>query len=60
MAEAIAAGREPRASGALAHHVVDVARSVLAAAESGSTVEIGSTVARPAPFAVEARVDATS
>jgi predicted dehydrogenase len=60
MAEAIAAGREPRASGALAQHVVDVARSVLEAAESGSTVEIGSTVVRPAPFAVEVRADASA
>jgi predicted dehydrogenase len=56
MAEAIAAEREPRASGSLAHHALDVARSILTAAASGSTVEICSTAVRPEPFAVEAPV----
>jgi predicted dehydrogenase len=58
MAAAVAAGREPRASGALASHVVDVARSILAAAAGASTLEIGSTASRPAPFPVEQPVPA--
>ena len=52
MAIAVGARRAPRASGALAHHVVDVGRSILAAATSGSTVVVGSTVARPDPLPV--------
>ena len=54
LAEAIAAGRAPRASGALAHHVVDVGRSILAAAASGATWPIG-TAGSPA-FPVEERI----
>jgi predicted dehydrogenase len=53
LCDAIAAGREPRASGALAHHVVDVARSILAAAAGGSTVAVASSSNRPEPFPVE-------
>jgi predicted dehydrogenase len=63
MTEAIAAGHEPRASGAIAYHSVDVARSILEAAVSGATVEINSTAARPDPLPVEApvaAVDATA
>lgn len=59
MAEAIAHERPPRASGALAHHVVDVGRSILAAAARGSTVVVASTTARPDPFPVDERVPAT-
>jgi predicted dehydrogenase len=58
LAEAIAADREPRASGALAHHVVDIARSILDAAANGSTVEIRSTANRPDPLPVEAPMPA--
>ena len=50
--DAIAAGREPRASGRLALHVVDVARSILAAADEGGVVEVESSVPRPAPMPV--------
>jgi predicted dehydrogenase len=54
--EAIAGGREPRASGRLALHVVDVARSILAAAETGDVVTVTSTAPRPAAMPVDARV----
>jgi predicted dehydrogenase len=60
MVEAIAAGREPRASGALAAHVVDVGRSILEAAATEMAVEVASTVARPAPLPVEATATATT
>jgi hypothetical protein len=50
--EAVVEDRPPRASGALAEHVVDVARSILAAAGSGSSVEIGTRVDRPASLPV--------
>lgn len=56
LAEAIASGRAPRASGALAHHVTDVGRSILAAAASGVTTVVGSTTGRPEAFPVEDRV----
>jgi predicted dehydrogenase len=58
LAEAIAGGRRPRASGSLAEHVVDVGRSILAAAASGVTVAVGSTTRRPEPFPVEERISA--
>ncbi|TLM81264.1 Gfo/Idh/MocA family oxidoreductase [Pseudarthrobacter sp. NamE2] len=41
------AGSEPRAGGALAYHALEVMESVLASAQSGSAVRIGSTVERP-------------
>jgi predicted dehydrogenase len=39
---------EPRASGRLAFHVLDVLESVLRSAASGSVERVGSTVERPA------------
>jgi predicted dehydrogenase len=42
------AGDEPRAGGVLAFHVLDVMETVLRSAELGSTLEVNSTVARPA------------
>lgn len=42
------AGREPRAGGALAYHVLEVMESVLESAHSGSPVAIESTAERPA------------
>ncbi|MET1088828.1 MAG: Gfo/Idh/MocA family oxidoreductase [Arthrobacter sp.] len=42
------AGQEPRAGGALAFHALEVMESVLQSAHTGTTVRIGSTVARPA------------
>ena len=40
-------GKEPRAGGTLAYHVLEVMESVLKAAHSGMTVSIQSTVERP-------------
>jgi predicted dehydrogenase len=47
LAEAIADRRPHRASGELACHVVDVARSILAAARKGKTLDVATTVERP-------------
>ena len=47
MADAIAAGRTPRASGELACHVVDVIASLVAAAESGRNVTLSTACTRP-------------
>jgi predicted dehydrogenase len=52
LAEAVAEGRAPRASGLLAAHVVDVARSVLAAAAEGETIDVTSRAERPEPLPV--------
>jgi predicted dehydrogenase len=53
LVDAIASDREPRASGRLALHVIDVARSILASAEAGVTLQVGSTADRPDPLPVE-------
>jgi predicted dehydrogenase len=50
LVEAIGEGRDPRASGRLGLHVVDVARSILRAAEDGRTVAVETGVDRPAPL----------
>ena len=55
MARAIAAGHSHRADGELAYHVLDIIESLLASAETGAAVELGSTCARPAPVAVGSR-----
>jgi predicted dehydrogenase len=47
LAEAISAGRPHRASGELACHVVDVARTILTAAKRGRTLEVSTSVDRP-------------
>jgi predicted dehydrogenase len=52
LVEAVEERRAPRASGRLAVHVVDVARSALQAAAHGRTVEVGSRAERPDPFPV--------
>lgn len=57
LARAIAQGDEPRASGELAYHVLDVMESLLAAAGSGTTVEVASTCSRPEPVPAGARPD---
>jgi predicted dehydrogenase len=49
---AVAEDRPHRASGRLGHHVVDVARTILRAAEEGRRLEVASTVEQPAPMAV--------
>jgi predicted dehydrogenase len=52
LVDAVKEGREPRASGRLAAHVVDVARSVLQAAAERRTVEVASRADRPDPLPV--------
>ncbi|GAA4194711.1 Gfo/Idh/MocA family oxidoreductase [Gryllotalpicola kribbensis] len=49
LAAAIAAGTPHRASGELAFHVLDIMESILTAAHEKRTVELTSTVERPAP-----------
>lgn len=48
MVQAITDGTPHRASGELAYHVLDIMESLLAAAESGTSVEITSSCERPA------------
>lgn len=55
MADALAAGRTPRASGQLALHVVDVIESLIKAAESGRNVKLTSTCQRPEPLSDDER-----
>lgn len=50
MAEAITSDREHRASDRIAYHVLDVMHTILDASEAGRTLEVASTMARPAPF----------
>jgi len=50
LALAIAEGRSPRASGELACHVVDVARTILAAAAEERVLEVATRVERPSAF----------
>ncbi|MGZ4396499.1 MAG: gfo/Idh/MocA family oxidoreductase, partial [Gaiellaceae bacterium] len=54
MVDAIAEGREHRASGRLGLHVIDAARSILRAAGEGRTVAVETTVAKPEPLAATA------
>ena len=54
LAESLAAGRPHRASGELACHVVDVARTILEAAAAGRALDVATTVERPAPLPVRA------
>lgn len=55
MADALIAGRTPRASGQLACHVVDVIESLTKAAESGRTVAMTTTCEQPEPLTDEER-----
>jgi predicted dehydrogenase len=52
LVEALDEGRAPRASGRLAAHVVDVARSALEAAAERRTVKVASRAERPDPLPV--------
>jgi predicted dehydrogenase len=52
LVQAVGEERAPRASGRLAAHVVDVARSVLQAAAEGRTLEVASRAERPEPLPV--------
>jgi predicted dehydrogenase len=49
LAAAVAEGRPHRASGELAHHVLDVMLTLLDAAREGRTLEVSSTCPRPDP-----------
>ncbi len=49
MASAVRAGREPRASGALAFHVLDVMEQLLHAGATGTAADVTSTCGRPLP-----------
>ena len=51
MAAAIAEGREHRASGELAYHVLDVMQTIEAAAGAGRTLPVERSCKRPAPLA---------
>lgn len=55
MALALREGRDHRASGELAFHVLDVISAVLAAADSGKVLEIASACRRPDPLDPELR-----
>jgi predicted dehydrogenase len=50
MAEAIAAGREARASGAVGYHVLDVIQCVFESAAGAGHVDVTSTCERPTPL----------
>ena len=50
LVDAVAKDREPRCSGRMAAHVVDVMEAILAAASERSFVKVKSSVERPAPL----------
>ncbi|HSR24128.1 MAG TPA: Gfo/Idh/MocA family oxidoreductase, partial [Candidatus Eisenbacteria bacterium] len=56
MAEAIAAGRRPRASGEMAYHVLDVIQCASESAAGGGHVEVTSTCERPSPLPLPSTV----
>lgn len=56
LADALAAGREHRASAELAHHVLDVMLTLLDAAHDGTRRSVTTTCERPAPVAAPAAV----
>jgi predicted dehydrogenase len=53
LARALRDGRQPRASGALAVHVLEIMESILQAGESHAAVAIASEVERPSPLSEE-------
>lgn len=55
LADALAQGRTPRASGQLACHVVDVIESLIKSAETGRNVTLSSTCQQPEPLSDEER-----
>lgn len=55
LAEAVACGRPPRASGALAAHVLDIMLSVYDSVVAGRRVELATSCARPEPLPAEQR-----
>ena len=52
-AHAIREGRQPRLSGELAYHVLDVMESILESSSSGRQVEVQSSCRRPPPLPLE-------
>jgi predicted dehydrogenase len=50
LAEAVREGRSPRASGAMAYHVLDVMQSIAESASEERHVEVASTCERPSPM----------
>jgi predicted dehydrogenase len=52
LAEAVAEGRAPRASGRIGAHVVDIARSVLQSAAESRTIDLATRAERPEPLPV--------
>jgi predicted dehydrogenase len=52
--DAAARKREPRCSGRMAAHVVEVMEAILTAASEGTSVKVRSTIERPAPLTVAA------
>jgi predicted dehydrogenase len=56
MAEAVAEGREPRASGALALHVLDVMQSITESAALGRHLDLGTTCERPEPMPLRSAI----
>ena len=50
LAEAVREGTEPRASGAIAHHVLDVMQSIAESTHQARHIEVESTCERPAPM----------
>ncbi len=50
MGQALREGRPPRASGAIAHHVLDVMQSLAESAACGRHMEVASTCERPRPL----------
>jgi predicted dehydrogenase len=52
MAQAIRAGRPPRASGELMFHVLDTALAIHEASAEGRHVNLLSTISRPEPFSL--------
>jgi predicted dehydrogenase len=50
MAQALSEGRAPRASAAIAHHVLDVMQSMAESAAGGRHREVSSTCVRPSPL----------
>jgi predicted dehydrogenase len=60
MALAIGRGDEPRASGRLAYHVLDVMQSILESSTSGRHIKVQSSCRRPEPLPIETGLEMTS
>ena len=58
MAEALRTGREHRACGELAYHVLDIMHALHESSDTGRHVTVTSTCARPAPLSAPASSEA--